>query len=112
TFKNVMVEHNYPECTSSVLNALHTFQKRYPDYRTAKINQVSKKAIQYLHNSQYDHGGWYGSWGICFTYATMFVIQCLKNYGETYENSQVVKKGCDFLISKQKEDGGWGESYK
>ncbi|CAG8580565.1 23819_t:CDS:10 [Gigaspora margarita] len=111
-FKNVMVEHNYPECTSSVLNALHTFRKWYPDYRTTEIEQVSKKAIQYLHNSQYEHGGWYGSWGICFTYATMFVIQCLKNYGETYENSQIVKKGCDFLISKQKKDGGWGESYK
>ncbi|CAG8632770.1 28341_t:CDS:2, partial [Dentiscutata erythropus] len=74
--------------------------------------QITKRAIQYLYNSQDENGGWYGSWAICFTYATMFVIQCLKNYEETYENSLVVKKGCDFLISKQKEDGGWGESYK
>ncbi|CAG8643364.1 11467_t:CDS:2, partial [Scutellospora calospora] len=111
-FGNVMIEYNYPECTSSVLNALNTFQKWYPDYRATEIEQVTKEAIQYLYNSQAKNGGWYGSWAICFTYATMFVIQCLKNYGETYENSQVVKKGCDFLISKQNEDGGWGESYK
>ncbi|CAG8789594.1 10930_t:CDS:2, partial [Cetraspora pellucida] len=67
------------ECTSIILNALHAFQKRYPDYRTTEIEQVSKKAIQYLHNSQYYHGGWYGSWGIRFTFATIFVIQWLKN---------------------------------
>ncbi|CAG8636160.1 24933_t:CDS:10, partial [Racocetra persica] len=111
-FSDVMIEHNYPECTSSVLNGLHTFRKWYPDYRATEIEQVTKRAIQYLYNSQDENGGWYGSWAICFTYATMFVMQCLKNYGETYENSHVVKKGCDFLISKQKEDGGWGESYK
>ncbi|CAG8682749.1 11763_t:CDS:10, partial [Dentiscutata erythropus] len=111
-FSNIMIEYNYPECTSSVLNALHTFRKWYPDYRATEIEQITKRAIQYLYNSQDKNGGWYGSWAICFTYATAFVIQCLKNYGETYENSLVVKKGCDFLISKQKEDGGWGESYK
>ncbi|RIB00665.1 lanosterol synthase [Gigaspora rosea] len=111
-FGNIMVEYSYPECTSCVLTALKTFQKWYPDYRADEMNQIFKNALKYLYNSQYEDGGWYGSWAICFTYASMFAIQSLESFGETYENSQVVKKGCDFLISKQKEDGGWGESYK
>ncbi|CAG8534492.1 20617_t:CDS:10 [Dentiscutata erythropus] len=111
-FGNIMVEYSYPECTSCVLAALNAFQKWYPDYRADEIKKIYKNAIKYLYDSQYEDGGWYGSWAICFTYATMFAIQCLESYGETYENSPVVKKGCDFLISKQKKDGGWGESYK
>ncbi|CAG8720068.1 16567_t:CDS:10, partial [Racocetra persica] len=111
-FGNIMIEYSYPECTACVLTALNTFQKWYPAYRADEIKQISKNAIIYLHNSQDENGGWYGSWAICYTYAAMFVIQCLENFGETYENSEVVRKGCDFLISKQKDDGGWGESYK
>ncbi|CAG8494178.1 46_t:CDS:10 [Scutellospora calospora] len=111
-FGNIMIEYSYPECTSCVLTALNTFRKWYPDYRATEIEQITKKSIQYLYNSQDENGGWYGYWAICFTYAAMFAIQCLATFGETYENSQVVKKGCDFLISKQKKDGGWGESYK
>ncbi|CAG8729255.1 22155_t:CDS:2, partial [Gigaspora rosea] len=103
-FGNIMVEYSYPECTSCVLTALKTFQKWYPDYRADEMNQIFKNALKYLYNSQYEDGGWYGSWAICFTYASMFAIQSLESF--------VVKKGCDFLISKQKEDGGWGESYK
>ncbi|CAG8578046.1 15768_t:CDS:10 [Cetraspora pellucida] len=139
-FENIMIEYSYPECTSCVITALNTFQKCYPDYRADEIKQVFKKAITYLHNVQDENGGWYGSWGICYTHAAMFVIQCLEIFGETYENryhiyslnalinlaswkinystkiilsiSEVIKKGFDFLISKQKDDGGWGESYK
>ncbi|CAG8527022.1 17041_t:CDS:2, partial [Racocetra fulgida] len=97
-FGNIMIEYSYPECTSCVLTALNTFQKWYPDYRADEIKQITKKAIAYLHNSQDENGGWYGSWAICYTYAAMFTIQCLER--------------CDFLISKQMDDGGWGESYK
>lgn len=53
-----------------------------------------------------------GSWGICFTYATMFALESLSLVGETYETSQSARQACDFLVSKQRADGGWGESYE
>ena len=71
-----------------------------------------KKAIKYLHEEQTPEGGWVGSWGICFTYATQFATESLSLVGETHENSKYLHKACEFLLSHQREDGGWGESYK
>lgn len=54
----------------------------------------------------------YGSWGVCYTYATWFGIKGLVASGKTYSNSYSIRKACDFLLSKQFDDsGGWGESY-
>ncbi|CAG8585893.1 8183_t:CDS:10 [Ambispora gerdemannii] len=92
-FDNIMIEYSYPECTTSVLTGLCTFREYYPDYR-----EVCNKAAKYIHKSQKEDGGWYGSWAICFTYAALFATTS--------------RKGCEFLISRQREDGGWGESYK
>lgn len=69
-------------------------------------------AIKWLHQVQKPEGGWVGSWGICFTYATQFALESLALGGEYYANSSAVRRACDFLLSKQQEDGGWGESYK
>ena len=33
----IMIEHNYPECTTSVLTALAIFRKYHPDYRAVEI---------------------------------------------------------------------------
>lgn len=71
-----------------------------------------RHAVDYLHKAQKPEGGWFGSWGICFTYATQFALESLALVGETYETSGYSRKACDFLISRQREDGGWGESYK
>lgn len=71
-----------------------------------------RNAIRYLHNAQRPEGGWFGCWGICFTYATQFALESLSLVGETYSTSESVRRACAFLISKQREDGGWGESYK
>lgn len=70
------------------------------------------EAIKWLHEVQNPEGGWVGSWGICFTYATQFALESLALGGEYYANSPAVRRACDFLLSKQREDGGWGESYK
>ena len=70
------------------------------------------RGIIFLHSTQQPEGGWVGSWGICFTYATMFALQGLCLADETYEKSESVRRACDFLVSKQRADGGWGESYK
>jgi lanosterol synthase len=125
-----MVEYCYPECTTSVITALSIFRRHYPDYRTADIEYVPlmsifcdpysflsyrrtiRGAINYLHKAQKPEGGWVGSWGICFTYATQFALESLALVGETYETSEHAQRACKFLLGKQREDGGWGESYK
>lgn len=61
---------------------------------------------------QRPEGVWFGSWGICFTYATRFALESLSLVGETYASSDASRRACDFLIQKQQADGGWGESYK
>ena len=73
---------------------------------------TTRRAINYIHKAQHANGCWYGSWGISFTYATMFALESLALVGETYDTSPSVKKACEFLVSKQRADGGWGESYK
>lgn len=110
-FGNIMVEYPYVECTDSSVLGLTYFHKYYT-YKSKEIAKRIKLAINYIESSQLDDGSWYGSWGICFTYAGMFAIEALETVGKTYENSAVVKKGCDFLVSKQLSDGGWGESMK
>ncbi|KAJ7680547.1 terpenoid cyclases/protein prenyltransferase alpha-alpha toroid [Mycena polygramma] len=111
-FGNVMVERTYPECTTSVITSFRIFQQYYPEYRKKDIDRSVAKAIGYLHGQQRLDGSWYGSWGICFTYATMFALESLSLAGETYATSASVKRACQFLLSKQMSDGGWGESYK
>ena len=111
-FGRIMIEYDYPECTDAVVTALSLFSKYYPDYRVLEIQVFKARAVQYIRDAQYPNGSWYGSWGICFTYAGMFALESLASLGETYENSEHVRKGCDFFISKQRQDGGWSESYK
>ncbi len=111
-FGRIMIEYDYPECTTAVVTALSLFSKHYPDYRAADIKIFKEKAIKYIRTAQNPDGSWYGSWGICFTYAGMFALESLASIGETYQNSEHVRKGCDFFISKQRSDGGWSESYK
>jgi lanosterol synthase len=111
-FGRIMIEYDYPECTTAVVTALSLFSKYYPDYRAADIKAFKHRAIKYIRTAQRSDGSWYGSWGICFTYAGMFALESLASIGETYQNSKHVRKGCDFFISKQRSDGGWSESYK
>ncbi|KAI0675601.1 lanosterol synthase [Trametes maxima] len=111
-FGNIMTEFNYPECTTSVITALSIFKKHNSEYRARDIERVITKAVDYLHKAQRPEGGWFGSWGICFTYATQFALESLSLVGETYATSAAVRRACDFLLSKQRADGGWGESYK
>jgi lanosterol synthase len=110
-FGRIMVEYDYPECTTAVVTVLSLFQK-FSDYRSAEIKKIKGDAVQYIRNAQHVDGSWYGSWGICFTYAGMFALESLASVGEYYSNSERSKRGCDFLLSKQMADGGWGESYK
>jgi lanosterol synthase len=106
-----MVEYSYPECTTAVVTGLAAFRARYPDYRRKDIDGTILRAANWVRRDQRQDGSWYGSWGICFTYAGMFAMECLSSLGEHYENSEAQKRACEFLVGKQNEDGGWGESY-
>lgn len=111
-FGNIMVEYLYPECTTAAVTTASLFQKHWPDYRADEIRRFVARAVGWIKTAQYDHGGWYGSWAICFTYATMFALESLATVGETYENSEHARKGCEFLLERQREDGGWSEAYQ
>ncbi|KKY22639.1 putative oxidosqualene:lanosterol cyclase [Phaeomoniella chlamydospora] len=111
-FGRIMIEYDYPECTTAVVTAMSLFQKLYPKYRTAEIAASKARAVKYIKDAQAADGSWYGSWGICFTYAAMFALESLASIGEIYSNSERVRKGCHFLLSHQMADSGWGESYR
>ena len=111
-FGRIMVEYDYPECTTAVVTALSLFQEHDPSYRKEDIAKTMQGAVKYIRNAQRVDGSWYGSWGICFTYAGMFALESLASVGETYATSARVQRACKFLLDKQKPDGGWGESYK
>lgn len=111
-FGNIMVEYLYPECTTAAVTAASLFQEHWPDYRADEIKTFVSRAVGWIKTAQYDHGGWYGSWAICWTYATMFALESLDTVGETYGNSESARRGCEFLVERQREDGGWSEAYQ
>lgn len=111
-FGRIMVEYCYPECTTAVITALVAYRNIYPNYRRADIDTAVQRAGRWVHSDQRKDGSWYGSWGICFTYAGMFAMECLGCIGETYENSEAQRKACEFFVGHQNEDGGWGENYE
>ncbi|KAK9480917.1 terpenoid cyclases/protein prenyltransferase alpha-alpha toroid [Lipomyces japonicus] len=110
-FGNIMVEYPYVECSDSVVIGLSYFRD-HSSYRHAEVVRAIADAITYIKSEQDEHGGWYGSWGICYTYAGMFALEALSFQGEVYGNSDVVRRGCEFLVKRQESDGGWGESYR
>ena len=107
-----MIEYTYSECTSAVLSSLATFRKYYPNYRAIEIQNAISASLEFLERVQRADGSFYGSWGICFTYAMFLVIEALVTIGHTYNSCKILHKACDFLASKQRSDGGWGESFK
>lgn len=111
-FEDIVVEHEYVECTASAVQALVLFQKLYPGHRKKEIDVFISKATKYIENVQRSDGSWYGNWGICFTYGTWFALGGLAAVGKTYQNSEAVRKGVEFLLSKQLKNGGWGESQR
>ena len=111
-FDRIMVEYSYPECTTAVLTSLSMFHELDSTYRPSDVKASIARAVTYIENSQLPDGSWYGSWAICFTYATFFALTSLSTIGQTYATSKRVRHACKFLLGKQREDGGWGEHYE
>ncbi|CAN1343365.1 Beta-amyrin synthase 2 [Linum perenne] len=105
------VEGEYVECTGSAICAMVEFRKIHPGHRRKEVNKFIESAVGYLEAIQTHEGGWYGFWGVCFTYATWFALRALEAAGKTFNNSSTVRRGVDFLLAIQGSDGGWGESH-
>lgn len=111
SFRNIIVDYPYVECTSSLIQALTLFYKSHPGYRSEEIEGCIKKGALFIEKQQRNDGSWYGTWGVCFTYASFFATKGLVAAGRTYENSVTIRKACNFLLTKQLSSGGWGENY-
>ncbi|KAK8546928.1 hypothetical protein V6N13_093966 [Hibiscus sabdariffa] len=110
--EDIMIEHEHVECTSSVMQAMALVKKLYPQHRPKEVDNCIRKAANFIEDSQYPDGSWYGNWGFCFFYATCFALLGHKVAGKSYTNCLAIRKGVGFLLKTQREDGGgWGESY-
>ncbi|KAH0773763.1 hypothetical protein KY290_010900 [Solanum tuberosum] len=110
-FADIVIEHEYVECTGSSIQAFVLFKKLYPGHRTTEIDNFIDNAVKYFEDIQKLDGSWCGCWGVCFTYASWFALAGLSVAGKSYSNSAAVRKGFEFLLRTQRSDGGWGESY-
>ncbi|KZV26777.1 Beta-amyrin synthase [Dorcoceras hygrometricum] len=109
-FADIVIEHEYVECTGSAIQALVLFKKLYPEDQKKEIENFITKAVGYLENIQCLNGSWYGNWGVCFTYGTWFALGGLAAvWKKPYHDCLAVR--VDFLLNSQRDDGGWGESY-
>ncbi|BAU03011.1 hypothetical protein VIGAN_11261400 [Vigna angularis var. angularis] len=111
TFEDIMIDYQCVECTSSIIQGLALFRRRYPTYRRKEIETCIAKAASYIESIQLADGSWYGSWGICYTYGTWFGIKGLIAAGKRYQDEHSIRRACEFLLSHQQLSGGWGESY-
>ncbi|EXB42563.1 Beta-amyrin synthase [Morus notabilis] len=109
--EDIVIEHDYVECTSAAIQALVLFQRLYPGHRRKEIENFINNAIRYLEGKQLQDGSWYGNWAVCFIYATWFALGGMAAASKTYKNSATIRKGVEFLLGTQGDDGGWGESY-
>ncbi|KAJ8447596.1 hypothetical protein Cgig2_031209 [Carnegiea gigantea] len=57
-FADIVIEHQYAECTGSAVQALILFNKLYPEHRKKEIATFMEKATKFLEDTQYPNGGW------------------------------------------------------
>ncbi|KAL6335549.1 hypothetical protein AAG906_030678 [Vitis piasezkii] len=89
-FEDLVIEHEYVECTASAIQALVLFKKLYPRHRTEEIDNFITNATKYIEDQQMPDGSWYGNWGVCFTYGSW-----------TYHNCLATGSAVEFLLKSQ-----------
>ena len=116
-FADIMIDYSYTECTAACVLALLDIRQNYPDYLPEKIHAAVNQGLQFIIGRQKPDGSWYGSWGICFTYATWFAVEALSlargtGCADDEKLNGSTHRACNFLLAKQKADGGWGETFE
>ena len=109
-FADIVVEHEYIECTASAIQALVLFKRLYPEHRKEEIQNFIAKAVTFIEDTQLEDGSWYENWAVCFTYSSWFALGGLFAF-KTYKNRVTIRRAVKFLLKIQNKDGGWGESY-
>ncbi|KAG5511195.1 hypothetical protein JKF63_07137 [Porcisia hertigi] len=110
-FKDIMIDYSYAECSSSCIHTLSLFRRKYPHYRRSEVDRAISEGIACVLRKQQPDGSFYGSWGVCYTYAAWLVadaLQVSKELPDMATHPHCVKL-VDFLLSHQGTDGGWGE---
>jgi lanosterol synthase len=109
-FGHCMTEASYIECTSSAVKALARCRAFRLTQCTPALDRALRRACQYLQVRQRTDGSYPGSWGINFTYATFFVMEALRETGET-RHAPLIQRATHWLLDRQRLDGGWGEHF-
>ena len=71
---------------------------------------IDDRGRKFLLSIQREDGSWYGSWGVCFTYACWFGVEGLVAAGEN-TSSPEIQRTVDFICKHQNANGGWGENF-
>ncbi len=109
-FQDIMIDLSCTECTSSCVQGLAAFRRRFPGRLRAEVEAAIGRGRDFLLGAQGDDGAWYGSWGICFTYGTWFGTWGLLAAGLDPSHPSL-RRAAGFLASAQNPDGGWGEHW-
>jgi cycloartenol synthase len=72
TFGDIVIDYSYVECASACMTALAEFQHKHPEHRRAEVAASLNRGQRFIERQQRADGSWYGSWGVCFTYAAWF----------------------------------------
>lgn len=113
-----------PDVTGRILEALglwfQCLDSRCPTYPPGRIaeseqlTETAKSAVQcgleYLRQTQYSDGSWFGRWGVNFVYGTSNVLCGLVYFKHHQHVTDMVRSGVSWMIRMQNpDDGGWGE---
>lgn len=107
-FGDIMVDYSYVECSAACIRALDRFRQRYPATLKREIDRAIAGGERFIASQQRPDGSWYGSWAVCFTYATWFGVWGLRAAGRPTDD-EAIHRAVDFLLAHQRSDGGWGE---
>jgi lanosterol synthase len=92
-FGRIMVEYDYPECTTAVVTVLSLFQT-FSDYRSAEIKKAKEEALKYIRRAQRADGS-----------QTAWVCIALMVAG--YPEQAPLKKALTMIMSRQQPNGEW-----
>ena len=59
--EDIVIEHEYVECTASTIQAFVLFKKLHPKHSEKEIDSSIRNAVKYIEDTQRPNGSWYGS---------------------------------------------------